>query len=171
MATINVGAAAIDRDASALMTGTWISKEGPADGSGTITLIKIYVAYNIEDLEVAFFELVDTNTFTTRSVSGNLGNFATGYHEIEVSMAIVEGDRIGCYGCAGYMERAASGDGVWREWDVDYIPCTNQLFTFVDANTISLHGVGETVAVGHPGARYLSKSPFGIDILSAGRAQ
>lgn len=148
MAAISIGAAATDRSGALIYGYTVINKGGPASGTGTITLAKFFVAIAMENLEIAIFEEVSANTFTTRSVSGNLGNFDVGYREAAVSLAVVTGDFMGGIWTAGYMERdTTGGEGYWAE-SGDYIPCTNQPFTFYASRVFSLGGTGATAAVG-----------------------
>ena len=61
----------------------------------------------------------------------------------EVDLDVEAGDFIGMY-CLGYMEKDTSGfSGIW-EVSGDEIPCTNQAFTFLAGDAISLYGTGTT---------------------------
>ncbi|GAH49514.1 unnamed protein product, partial [marine sediment metagenome] len=97
---IDVGAEATDRSTHASPAYTYIGKENPANLSGTITEVQIYIRDSIVDLKIGIFHKTDTDKFEciAYAVIGNLGD---GYHELEVSLAIEAGDYIGAYFTSG----------------------------------------------------------------------
>lgn len=141
MAAIDVGAEAINRGAT-LGSSTIISKDNPANLSGTITQVEIYTNSELTNVEVAIFEEVSPDTFTTRS-NVTLGTVAAGYTSHVVSLAVVAGDYIGIFHSGGIDKDNSGGAGVWNALGLDKIPCTNELFgTFYANNRLSLKGTG-----------------------------
>lgn len=142
MATITIGAAATDREVTSVLTYTFIVNDNPANGTGTITLVKLRLAIAATGVEVATF--AGTNPFTTRDTQF-LGDLDAVYHEIEVDLDVVEGDRIGIHATGGYIERDNSGGQGYYYKNGDYIPCTDETFDFIDSRIMSLGGTGVTV--------------------------
>jgi len=162
-ADIDVGSAATDRGSSADTLGyTTIATENPANASGTIDHIEIFMnSATSAVIDVAAFEQVDTNTFTSRGSSGNL-NVVAGLNTFNApgdftAFDIEAGDYIGFYGSgtANRIEQDTSGDGKWYSY-ADRIPCTNQLFTAVASRTISLYAEG-TISGGPPAPKIQSQ--------------
>lgn len=150
-ATIDVGSAAIVRASSADTAGyTTIATENPANASGTIDHIEIYMNSVLGAIiDVAAFEQVSANTFTSRGSSGNL-NVVVGLNTFNApgdftAFDITAGDYIGFYGGGptNRIEQDTTGDGKWYSY-ADRIPCTNQLFTVTASRTISLYATGST---------------------------
>lgn len=144
MAAIDIGNSAEARPGAWSATYTRINKANPANLSGKITLIQIYAHTEIANFEVGIFQQVSADTFTTRSVSGNLGTIpAHTLTEKVVDLDVVAGDYIGCYGTTGSMDGASeAGGGLWY-LDGDWIPCTNKAFTLYDTDPdLSLYGIG-----------------------------
>lgn len=147
---IDIGAAAINRGATAGYY-TLIATENPANDTGTIDSVGIYAYNNLSNCEVATFEEVDTNTFTTRD-SETLGTVTAPTDDTPqtfsgLDMDVTAGDYLGMYYSSGEMEIDTSGSGIWLVLDrADYIPCTSQEFYFLAGRTLSLYGTGETAA-------------------------
>lgn len=139
--SIDVGAAAIDRASSTdLSIYTLVGKENPANATGTIDTVEIWMDY-AGTVEAATFEEVSANTLTSRDTE-SLGLLTAGSKQTISSLTIdiVTGDYIGCNG-SGNIERDNSGTGYW--WYVgDAIPCTSQAFTSSILRTISIYGTG-----------------------------
>lgn len=144
-ADIDVGAPAIDRDSYGASAYTWIGKENPANATGTIDHIEIWATGN-GNIEVASFEEVSENTFTTRGSSGLL-TVLTGLNIFNApgdftAFDINEEDYIGIYtGTAYGVDITYSGEGMWFQ-SGDLIPCTNQSFNWYATATISLYATG-----------------------------
>lgn len=148
-ADIDVGAAASDRGSSSDTLGyTTIATENPANASGTINHIEIFMnTATAAVIDVAAFEHLGSNYFTSRGSSGNL-NVVAGLNTFNAptdftAFDIEAGDYIGFYGSgtANRIEQDTSGDGKWTNF-ADNIPCTNQLFSVVASRTISLYAEG-----------------------------
>lgn len=136
---IDVGSDCIDRPTDLASGYTNIDKNNPANASGTITNVCIWAAVNLANCEVAIFQEVAADTFTTRSnvaigavTAGSAQNFA-------VSLAIVTGDYIGIYFSAGLIEKTTAGENRWYK-SGDHIPCTSVLFSVSGAAQLSVYG-------------------------------
>ena len=141
---IDVGSPAVNRSAYYLPGYTFISKNNPANESGTITSVEIYVAQGLSNCEIAIFEEVSTDHYTTRS-NVTIGAAAAGYHQYDVSLAVEAGDRIGIYYSGGRLDKIASGGVGHMYKSGDHIPCTDASFSLESSVTItSLYGTGIT---------------------------
>jgi len=155
---IDVGSAAIDRAGNSdLSDYTFIAAENPANESGTINHIEVYIYSDTGTIEVASFYKTNGNTFSTRG--------STGVLEVEVGLNVYNapgdftafdiniGDYIGIHGVGSTIriEQDSSGDGKWYK-PGDYIPCTDTLFSWLVDRTISLYATGGvtgyTISVG-----------------------
>jgi len=150
-ADIDVGTDASDRGSSSDRAGyTTIATENPANASGTINHIEIFINGTPSGvIDVASFEQVSTNTFTSRGSSGDL-SVVTGLNIFNApadftAFDINAGDYIGFFANATAMriEMDTSGNGYWYSY-ADRIPCTNQLFSVTADRTISLYATGST---------------------------
>ena len=142
---IDIGAPAIDRGAT-LSNYTVINKDNPANETGKITSIEIWANVNLTGCEVATFFIVSGNNFSTRDTHA-IGNVTAGSKQTfsGLDITVEAGDYIGIYAPGGTMERDSSGGaGIWYVAGVDHIPCTNQTFTFLANNVMSLYGIGAT---------------------------
>ena len=146
---IDIGASAIDRATSAPADYTFISKENPANASGTITQVEIWANTNLSNCEVATFYSTGTNKFSTRDYE-TIDSVTSGSKKtFDVDLAVEAGDYIGMFYSSGRMERDNSGEGYWLSIETkDKIPCTDTTFTFTADRTISLYGTGNTSSVG-----------------------
>ncbi len=140
---INIGSPAINRGSYTSSGYTLVDKAVPADGSGTITSVEIYVAGAMLNAEVATFYIVSGNNLSTRD-NETIGSIAEGYSQHEVDLEVEEGDYIGIFYTDGYIDRDNFGIGNWF-FGTDKIPCINQPFGVDTDRTISLRGTGETV--------------------------
>ena len=151
---IDVGGTAEDRDSYWDANYTIVDKTNPADGSGTITTIELWARLEMENCEIATFFVVSGNNLSTRDTV-TLGTVTIGEHSIEnenpitldsesnpISLTVVEGDYI--THTAGRIERGyTGGDGNWYA-SGDYIPCTNQAFSYTSEDILSVYGTGAT---------------------------
>jgi len=129
---------------------TLINKNGPANGTGTITSVQIYAKDNMSNCKVAIFQTVSLNTYTTRS-NVTIGSVPAGAVRTRaVNLLVQEGDLIGMFYTAGTVCYVAGGLG-YKILQFDRIPCTNLAFGDGGAaNTMSLYGTGTTPPVGWP---------------------
>ena len=141
---IDVGTEAINRPEYASSGYTFIVVENPANASGTITTVALYVLNAIANCEVGIFYNVSGTIFTSRSNAALPSYIAAGYSEHEVSLAVETGDYIGIYFSGGDLDRHdAGGNGAWYV-SGDNIPCTDLEFTLSAGRTLSLYGTGES---------------------------
>jgi len=141
----DVGSPAIDR--TALLNGpyTFIFKNNPAKGTGLIRRIEIYMN-NAGPVEIASFQNVGGNNFSTRGSSGSLStNLGLNVFNAPGDFSpfpIGAGDYIGIYlpynGGTPKIDRDYIGPGYWWQGG-DHIPCTNETFTFLAGAIASLY--------------------------------
>ncbi len=145
MTAITVGNAAIDRASRAPANYTHIDKVNPANGTGTIDTVAVYIYTAVSSAKVGIFYVVSANNLTCRSYA-NLGALSVGLNTITgLSLAVQTGDYIGIYIAGGEMDRADSGGANWVK-SGDNIPCTNLDFGTPGTRLYSLSGSGTTPA-------------------------
>jgi hypothetical protein len=143
MASIDIGMEATNRSIS-YSSATLIGRGNPANASGKITSVEIYAYNNLQDCQVATFYETDTNEFSTRDYEA-IGTVTAGSKQtFTVDLDVAAGDYIGIYFSGGAIDADGSGDGFWYKSSADYIPCTEQAFTFLSSKTISLYGTGSS---------------------------
>ena len=145
---INIGSPATNRTSSFLDNFTIVSKNGPANASGTITQIEIWALENLLNCEVATFYVVSGNNLSTRDYEA-IGNVTAGSKQtFNVNLTVETGDYIGIWMALnspqGRIEKDASGYISLWYLGSDQIPCTNVTFSVVDGDAISLYGTGTT---------------------------
>lgn len=142
---IDIGSAAIDRTYSTTSENGYILKENPANASGTITSIQVYVNTAFTDFRVFTAYETDTNVFSSRDWEA-IGALAPGLHTVEVSLEVEAGDYIGWYGTigdGGKVEADISGTGYWHLSRATFaIPLVNVEFSFAADRTNSVYGTG-----------------------------
>jgi hypothetical protein len=165
MAAIDVGPGAIDR--GSYTTGnTIVEGTNPANDTGSITSVEIWAESALSDCEVAIFYVVSGNNLSTRDTE-TIGSVTGGSKQTfsGLNMDVQTGDYIGICFSAGNLERELSGGtGYWYVAG-DYIPCTNQAFTWGVTRIISLYGTGATPGVT---AKTSSDTGSGVDAIVAG---
>lgn len=141
MAFIDIGNPAIVRPGNIGCANTKIDINNPANASGTIVSVEIYVQETLYNVEIAIFEEVSANHFTVRSHSGNLGSKSVGKKVFEVSLEVQQGDYIGIWYTSGKI-KAGDVEGSTKYWSKvgDNIPCTNAYFNLQGYRQISLWG-------------------------------
>lgn len=139
---IEVGQPAIDRTGIHGYGRTMIPNIA-ADGSGKITEVQIWVNQTLVALELAIFEEISPDQWTTHDTL-LVGNTGPGYHEIPVDFDITEGWFLGFFASSGTIEYDASGFEGVHHIVGDMIPCVDQWIHGYDDLAISLHGTGET---------------------------
>lgn len=156
---IDVGLPAIDRPSSWPPGYTAVLKDNPANLTGTITKLELFVDTALTNCQVALFYETAPNTLTTRSTV-DLGNVPIGYNAFVVDMAVEAGDFIGLYYSSGRLDRHDAGyAGIWYSGG-DCIPCANRIFNTSGGRGLSLYATGAEPAPppppGPPG-RFLVK--------------
>ena len=139
---IDVGMPAINRGTNA--GGATIFNVGnPANSTGRISTVQIYLETNCTNVEIATFFEVSSGYYSTRD-NVALGNQSAGYSSHNVDLEVQVGDYIGMYASSGNYEYDSTGFNGVRSVFGDYIPCTNVAFV-LDTNgdgAISCYGTG-----------------------------
>jgi len=146
MSSIDIGAAAIDRNNNFNPTRTSINLDNPANASGTINTIKVWAYTSMTGLRVGTFYLVSGGTYKCRD-SATIGNVTAGSEQTfaGLSIAVEAGDYIGCYYPSGVIELSDSGGaGVYRISGEYIDPDDQASYDFYAGFVISLYGIGET---------------------------
>ncbi len=150
---IDIGAVAIDRNDSFNLTFTYINKTNPANDTGTIDTVEMWLDSTSNDganVEVATFIDEGSNVLSTRD-SEAIGAVTKGSKQTfsGLDMDVTTGDYIGAYGTDGRLEALFSGGaGAWNS-DQDRIPASSVTFSFVADFIFSLYGTGETSVVNY----------------------
>lgn len=149
--TIDIGPGAEDRGSNAASGTTRIDKRNPANADGTIDTVELWFLVSAENCEVATFEEVSSDTFTSRD-SEDIGSVSSGSKQefTGLSMDVATDDYIGCHYTAGAIEMDTSGGiEVWYKAG-DQIPCTETYFSSQIFRELSIYGTGtEGVVVGY----------------------
>jgi len=148
---IDIGAPAIERPgAYSSNVYTVVNMDNPANASGTITNIEIYVVpgSTLEDVEVATFYVVSGNNLSTRDTE-LIGTIVGGSKQNRmVDLTVEVGDYLGfvASNSTRIYNSSSGGAGTWYSpKDVDWIPCTNQEFGVDVGWEVSLYGSSETL--------------------------
>jgi|WetSurMetagenome_2_1015567.scaffolds.fasta_scaffold190562_2 hypothetical protein len=160
MATIAVGPAASNRASTTATGNTVLDLANPADGTGTIDTITIYVASQITSAKIGIFYLSSGTTYVCRS-SYTTGVLTTGLNTLTgLSLAVQNGDFIGIYHATGGVDRADSG-GTSAYVAGEYADAGDSASytTSGQARIISVHGAGTTAEVGQPTTRRMMNVP------------
>ena len=153
---IEMGYEAIDRTGAA--TAATTINANPANASGKITNVEIWANIELAGCEVAIFYRPDPGSFplkfsTCDYETVNNGNgagvvLAGSKQTFVVDLNVLQGDYIGIYFSAGKIELNADGNRWYSPPTTDWIPCTNETFTFQNLR-ISLYGTGATEEEGN----------------------
>lgn len=150
---IDVGPGATNMsDASDMYENVKITKENPANATGTINHVEVYIATYPGGAKIDWgsCEEVSTDTFTTRGSSGPQLIAGSGLNEFDApgdftAFDINTGDYLGIEGEVGsYINvdrEGASGDGYWYDFGAT-IPCTEQGFTFYSPRDLAIYATG-----------------------------
>lgn len=143
---IDVGSPAINR---ALTQGTYTTMglTNPANATGIITSVEIWVNNDVSNCEIATFYLVSGTNYSTRDTHF-IGSIASGSKHTSsgLSLEVQSGDYLGIYYTSGALERSGTGGSGIRFATSDQIPCSNVEFAnYWAGDLISLYGTGATV--------------------------
>ena len=142
MAVIDIGPGASDLNSYQLAGLTSVSMDNPANETGRITSIEIWVNENLEGCKIGTFYVVSGNNLSARDYE-TIGNLAAGYNKFAVDINVESGDYIGVYHTGGRIEKqTTAGTGYWYVGD-DQMSCSNKTFS-TNTNQISLYGTGTT---------------------------
>ena len=119
---------------------TFVDRLTPANDTGTITHVEIFLASDVTNLEVATFS-ASGNDLTTRD-NETIGSASSGLQNFSVDLEVESGDFIGVtYADGGTMEFDSPGGASWYYVGGDGIPCSGLTFN-VGVHTWSLRGYG-----------------------------
>lgn len=145
MAIITIGPAAINRASITASGNTVLDLANPANASGTITSIDIYVATRTTTTQVGIFYLVSGSQYKCRSATAALGSLAAGLNTINVSLAVEAGDVIGIYHTGGGIDRAdTGGSSAYYTGNTCTVGNQTTYTTSGQARIVSVHGTGTT---------------------------
>lgn len=104
MADIDIGSDATDRGGSLPANSTFVTPTNPANGTGTIAIVKMWALVNMTDVKVGTFHGVAPN-FTNRDFA-TIGNVTAGSEQTftELSIDVQTGDFIGIHYTAGRID-------------------------------------------------------------------
>lgn len=124
---------------------TWINKDNPANATGKITSIDIWIALSDSaNTTIATFYVVSGNNLSTRDYQ-NIGTVTKGSKQtFVVDLDVEEGDYIGFWGSTTPRVDNTGHPGLWR-LSSNRIPCANLEFTFYADMGFYLYGTGTTV--------------------------
>lgn len=140
---ITVGPEAINRASVTVAGNTVIDLANPANASGLITQVDVYVASQITSAKIGIFYLVSGSTYHCRS-SYTTGVLPVGLNQLTgLSLAVTAGDFIGIYHATGTVDRANSG-GTSAYKSGDYADAGDEaaFTTASQTRIISVHGTG-----------------------------
>ena len=145
MAEITIGAEAIDRGSHNAATYTSVSTGYPANASGNITAIEVWLNTNATAFKVGTF--YGSTTSLTRRDSAVIGAVTAGSKQkfTGLNIDVKKGDFIGCYG--GDIDAIGSYNLGMSYSFGDKFTGTNA-FTYSSSGAISLYGTGTTVSAG-----------------------
>lgn len=151
---IDVGAACINRTAGSGDGYTHIGIENPANATGTIDYVCVYVYANITALEIASFVDEGSNVLSTNDDWGISPNPIAGENIYNApgdftAFNINAGEYIGAHCSAGTWERSNDGSGYWYVAS-DQIPCSSVTFLWAAERTQSVYATGTEVVIGNP---------------------
>jgi len=140
---IDIGVEPIGRE-TGYVNYTLINKANPANATGKITSIEIWVT-NTAYITFCIFKEVSANRFTTGDWVKKFPIEPGAKRTFEVNLNVEIGDYIGCTnflgaGIAGV--ETTGGEGVWFKAG-NYIPCENIYFNLSAAWVMDLYGTGE----------------------------
>lgn len=140
----------IDRPNAYPKDMTFILVENPANETGEINEIKVWVADNCTNFTVATFELIGGTTFTARDSEVIGAVTAGGVRTFAVTLNVEAGDYLGYYtnSVGDTVECTLSGDGVWEKAG-DQTKCVEVKFAEGANRTLSLYGTGATAGWSH----------------------
>jgi len=140
---IDIGPGAINRPSGWGGDRTFVDNANPANASGTITSVEIWATVDLIDCEVATFYVVSGNDLSTRDFH-TIGTVTSGSKQTfsGLNITVNAGDYLGIRFSSGTVDYNSSGGaGVWYI-NGDYIPCTNQTFSYAAGYVISIYGTG-----------------------------
>ncbi|MBA7582535.1 hypothetical protein ES708_24465 [subsurface metagenome] len=141
---IDVGADPTDRANSSPAFYTLFGIDNPANASGLLHTVKVWAAQYISALFVGTFYPSNGQWHTCRD-SVLIGAVTAGAERTftGLSIAVEEGDYIGCYLTDGSIEADTQGfAGIWIDYGYYIEPGVRRIYSFFSNRAISLYGIG-----------------------------
>ena len=153
MATaVDIGSEAIERLPGGAEAGwTIVLKDNPANLSGKITSVELFVSHSLEGAVIKTLYTTNGNVLKCRD-SVAVGDVASGSKQTipDLNLSVEAGDYIGIFFTAGLFHMSEEGyPGLWAFFDGEIDVDDEETFDFFDGFTISLKGVGVTAAYYH----------------------
>jgi len=151
-ADIDIGLEAFDRENGFSTNITMISRDNPANETGTITIVEIWADEEMGGCEVATFFSTNGVILTTRDSevvdNGNGAGvvLAGSKQTFTVDIDVQAGDMIGLYCSSGKISFDGSGSVGMYYQAGDKIPCETTVFIAEAGYRLSLYGEGELAA-------------------------
>lgn len=142
--SIDVGDSCINRADAYYGNWTRILKGNPANASGTLTSICIYMNAVQGDTKVGIFYVVSGSTLKCRSAA-NLGVLSIGENNKAGNLAIETNDYIGFYTNStdnNKIDGGGGGAGIWAFGGDTCIVDNQTEYTFYSDYAISMYGTG-----------------------------
>lgn len=152
MAAIDIGAAAANLTSSlGIITYTSVGKENPANDTGTLTSIEIWIETKSGTTDVFAGTFSAAGNVLTCRDSESLGDVTAGSKQTfsSVTITVSSGDYLGAFSKTGTsceLSKENSGSGMWYYTGECIDPTDSQTFTSLADRTISLYGAGATPA-------------------------
>ncbi len=142
---IYIGADAITRETQILAVNTVITKDGPANATGMLHTVKVYAREDMTGFIAGTFYTTNGNRLKCRD-SELIGDVEAGAERTftGLSIAVEEGDYIGCFFDTGTIERDKDGfAGVWYKPNQWIDPGDEADYSLLTNDALSLNGIGE----------------------------
>lgn len=128
------------------ITTTFVTKQGPASGTGTLDTWKMYLTQNGANVKVATFYVVSGNNLSTRDYE-SIGTVTSGSIQTFTGLStdVATGDYAGIYGTAGRISDTVVGGSGARLYyrSGSNIPSTNTTFSQTTTNQLmALYATG-----------------------------
>jgi len=112
-AGIDVGAACSDRTSGQNSGNTMLGKANPANNTGTLTSLCVWVLTNMGGIKIGSFYLVSGTTYKCRDAE-SIGSLNAGKNDnIVISLSIQTNDYLGIYWSSGQIEADTAGGGAY----------------------------------------------------------
>lgn len=170
MALIDIGPGASDRNTTQASGYTWIDKENPANDTGWITEVKLWL--NTTGAGVKVGTLFGAGTDLTSHDSATIGDVTAGSEQTfsGLNIAVSSGEFIGWYSTSGNIECESTGGtallhstAAGDHFDGVEFACTGPY-----TQNISIYGTGATVAVGGGAMTLQSTGGFARNYATGG---
>ncbi len=151
---IDVGTVPTDRESYYKGDVTLINMDNPANDTGKITRVSLWVTIAMASAKFATFYREDPDNFpakfTARDVSDDVGAVPAGLQSFIVDIDVTAGDFIGIYftDSGGRIDKSNTGGSGMYGSGGDQTACSNTTFSLSPGYAMSLSAIGSTSIVG-----------------------